>query len=223
MISPSSTNVEVTRQGRLHLPRVLHRLRAGQSARPLRAKRSPRVHGRHSGRREERLQRGARPQLSRELHRSAEAASFPRVKYSEGDSDFSAQLTPFAPSSPDVLFIPGYYTDAGLIARQARALGIEADASRAATVGTLPSSSRSGAAPSKERTFRTTIHSTTPHPRSRSSSAPTRSAYGSEPDSIAALSYDAVVPGRRRDGARGIDGGKAGPGRARRDARALRA
>src|SRR4029450_8239314 len=28
------------------------------------------------------------------------------------------------PERPDVLFIPGYYTDAGLIARQARSLGL---------------------------------------------------------------------------------------------------
>ena len=42
------------------------------------------------------------------------------LKYAEGDSDFSAQLTAIRPDQPDVLFIPGYYTDAGLIARQAR-------------------------------------------------------------------------------------------------------
>ena len=46
------------------------------------------------------------------------------LKYTEGDSDFSAQLTAIRPDKPDVLFVPGYYTDAGLIARQARSLGL---------------------------------------------------------------------------------------------------
>ena len=47
------------------------------------------------------------------------------LKYTEGDSDFTAQLTAIKPPEPDVLFVPGYYTDAGLIARQARGLGLE--------------------------------------------------------------------------------------------------
>lgn len=45
-------------------------------------------------------------------------------KYSGGDKDFNAQLTTIKASAPEALFIPGYYQDAGLIARQARELGI---------------------------------------------------------------------------------------------------
>jgi branched-chain amino acid transport system substrate-binding protein len=44
--------------------------------------------------------------------------------YSPGGTDFSAQLTSLAASNPDAIFIPGYYTDVGLIARQARQLGL---------------------------------------------------------------------------------------------------
>lgn len=43
--------------------------------------------------------------------------------YSKGDVDFKAQLTSLLAKSPDAIFIPGYYTDVGLIARQARELG----------------------------------------------------------------------------------------------------
>jgi len=43
--------------------------------------------------------------------------------YSEGDIDFKAQLTAIKAKSPDVIFVPGYYTEVGLIARQARELG----------------------------------------------------------------------------------------------------
>lgn len=45
-------------------------------------------------------------------------------KYSGGDKDFSAQLTAIKAANPDGIFIPGYYTEVGLIAIQARQLGI---------------------------------------------------------------------------------------------------
>ncbi len=45
--------------------------------------------------------------------------------YSKGDVDFKAQLTGLIAKNPDALFIPGYYTDVGLIARQARELGFK--------------------------------------------------------------------------------------------------
>jgi branched-chain amino acid transport system substrate-binding protein len=45
-------------------------------------------------------------------------------KYTSGDKDFKAQLTAIKASNPDALFVPGYYTEAGLIARQARELSL---------------------------------------------------------------------------------------------------
>src|SRR5947209_16038719 len=38
--------------------------------------------------------------------------------YSNGDVDFKAQLTNIRNAHPEVLYVPGYYTDVGLIARQ---------------------------------------------------------------------------------------------------------
>jgi branched-chain amino acid transport system substrate-binding protein len=46
--------------------------------------------------------------------------------YAAGDIEFRAQLTKIKAASPQILFIPGYYTEVGLIAKQARELGIEA-------------------------------------------------------------------------------------------------
>lgn len=46
--------------------------------------------------------------------------------YGEGDIDFRAQLTKIKATSPEAIWIPGYYTEVGLIARQARELGIDA-------------------------------------------------------------------------------------------------
>lgn len=43
--------------------------------------------------------------------------------YAQQDIDFKAQLTSLIAKNPDGLFIPGYYTDVGLIARQARESG----------------------------------------------------------------------------------------------------
>ncbi len=44
--------------------------------------------------------------------------------YSSGDQDFSAQLTNIRTANPDIIFVPGYYTEVGNIALQARRLGI---------------------------------------------------------------------------------------------------
>jgi len=44
--------------------------------------------------------------------------------YSNGDKDFKAQLTAIRSKNPEAVFIPGYYTDVGLIAIQAREIGI---------------------------------------------------------------------------------------------------
>lgn len=46
--------------------------------------------------------------------------------YQSGDMDFKAQLTQLKAAKPDAIFVPGYYTEVGLIARQARQLGITA-------------------------------------------------------------------------------------------------
>ena len=46
--------------------------------------------------------------------------------YSGGDKDFNAQLTAIKSANPDAIFVPGYYTEVGLVALQAKALGINA-------------------------------------------------------------------------------------------------
>lgn len=44
--------------------------------------------------------------------------------YVAGDVDFKSQLTTIREKKPDVVFVPGYYTEVGLIAKQARELGV---------------------------------------------------------------------------------------------------
>src|SRR5207249_11997695 len=45
--------------------------------------------------------------------------------YSTGDKDFKAQLTSIKAAKPEAIFIPGYYAEVALIAKQARLLGIK--------------------------------------------------------------------------------------------------
>jgi len=112
-------------------------------------------------------------------------------KYAEGDSDFSAQLTALGPLKPDVLFVPGYYTDAGLIARQARSLGVTAvllgadgwDSPKLTEIG----------GPAIEGAYLSNHYSVDdPSPRVREFVQAYKTKFGAEPDSIAASSYDAV-------------------------------
>jgi branched-chain amino acid transport system substrate-binding protein len=45
--------------------------------------------------------------------------------YSAGDMDFKSQLTAIRAKKPDAIYVPGYYTEVGLIARQAKELGLD--------------------------------------------------------------------------------------------------
>ncbi len=46
--------------------------------------------------------------------------------FSKGDSDFRAQLTALKKLKPEGLYVPAYYNDVGVIARQAKELGLKA-------------------------------------------------------------------------------------------------
>ncbi len=47
-----------------------------------------------------------------------------KQSYAQGDPDFRGQLSAIRNEEPDVIYIPGYYGDVGLIAKQARQLGL---------------------------------------------------------------------------------------------------
>jgi len=44
--------------------------------------------------------------------------------YTQGDADFKGQLSTIKAAEPDVIYIPGYYGDVALIAKQARMIGL---------------------------------------------------------------------------------------------------
>ncbi len=47
-----------------------------------------------------------------------------KQSYAQGDPDFRGQLSAIRNDEPDVIYVPGYYGDVGLIAKQARQLGL---------------------------------------------------------------------------------------------------
>ncbi len=47
-----------------------------------------------------------------------------KQSYSQGDADYRGQLSAIKAAAPDVIYIPGYYGDVAIIAKQARQLGL---------------------------------------------------------------------------------------------------
>jgi branched-chain amino acid transport system substrate-binding protein len=190
MISPSSTNVEVTKKGDYifrvcfidpyqgqALATFAHRDLKARTAAILVDARSDYSVG--------------LAEAFRKAFESSGGRIVDELKYTEGDSDFSAQLTSLRPKNPDVLVVPGYYTDAGLIARQARSLGLTAallgadgwDSPKLVEIG----------GDAIEGAYLSNHYSVDdPAPAVRKFVDAYKAKYGAEPDSIAALTYDAT-------------------------------
>ncbi len=112
--------------------------------------------------------------------------------YSKGDSDFRAQLTALKKNKPDGIYIPGYYTDVGVIARQARELGLNAtlmggDGWDSATLFEL------GGSALENSYFSNHYSVDDPAPKVQEFVAAYKKANkGQVPDGLAALGYDAA-------------------------------
>jgi branched-chain amino acid transport system substrate-binding protein len=111
--------------------------------------------------------------------------------YSAGDTDFSAQLTSMRATNPQAIFIPGYYTEVGLIARQARQLGI--------TVPLLggdgwdsPALTEIGGPALNNSYFSNHYSADDQSPAIQKFVTDYRAKYGETPDGLAALAYDAA-------------------------------
>ncbi len=111
--------------------------------------------------------------------------------YSGGDSDFRPQLTAIRQAKPQVLVIPGFYTDVGQIAIQARDLGITVplvggDGWDSPTVITIGGKSIDGSY------FSDHYFVGEPRPAVQKFVGEIRKRYGRNPDANAALGYDAL-------------------------------
>lgn len=111
--------------------------------------------------------------------------------YSEGDSDFRAQLTQLKSLGPEAIYVPGYYTEVGTIARQARELGITVplmggdgwDSPKLVEIG----------GKAIEGSYLSNHYSVDdPSPAIQRFVTGYRTKYGAVPDALAALGYDAA-------------------------------
>ncbi len=114
-------------------------------------------------------------------------------KYSEGDKDFKAQLTSIKSKNPDAVFIPGYFTEVGLIAIQAREIGLNIPLfgsdgweSEKLTEGKAKDALEGCF-------FSTHVSTEDPSPKIQDFLKKYRDKYKSEPDAMAFLGYDAAA------------------------------
>jgi len=111
--------------------------------------------------------------------------------YSQGDTDFRAQLTAIKKTKPQAIYVPGYYNDVGIIARQARELGLMVplmggDGWDSEKLFELAGNALDGSF------FSNHYSPANPDPKVQKFIADYKAAYGGVPDALAALGYDAA-------------------------------
>ncbi|MEO0115228.1 MAG: ABC transporter substrate-binding protein [candidate division WOR-3 bacterium] len=112
--------------------------------------------------------------------------------YAKDDVDFSALLTKVKVDNPDVLFIPDYYNKVGLIVKQARQLGIKAtflggDGWDSEDMVKIAGDAIEGGY------FTNHYSPEDPRPEVQEWVKKYQAKYGSKPDALATLGYDATL------------------------------
>ena len=112
--------------------------------------------------------------------------------YSSGDKDFKAQLTSIKSTGPELILASGYYTEAGLISRQSRQLGLNVPL--LGGDGWDSPSLIEVAGDSMEGNFFSDHFSVEdPSPMIQDFVRKFRAKYNETPDAMAALGYDSVL------------------------------
>ena len=111
--------------------------------------------------------------------------------YKAGDQDFKAQLTAIKNKKPQAIYVPGYYTDVALISRQARELGIKVplmggDGWDSAKLYEIAKGALDGSF------FSNHYSSEDPSPVIQGFVKKYKDTYGAVPDALAVLGYDAA-------------------------------
>lgn len=112
--------------------------------------------------------------------------------FNGGDTDFKAQLTAIKASNPEAVFLPGYYTDVALICIQAKQLGLNVpifggDGWESEKLMEIGRDAVEG------QYFSTHYHPDIGSPKSRQFVDTFKKKYGSAPDAMAALGYDSAM------------------------------
>ena len=112
--------------------------------------------------------------------------------YSSGDKDFKAQLTGIKAANPDAILASGYYTESGLIARQARELEINVpllggDGWDSPSLVEVAGKAMEGCV------FSNHFSTEDPSPTIQEFLKKYRERFKSEPDAMSALGYDSAM------------------------------
>lgn len=111
--------------------------------------------------------------------------------YGAGDQDFRAQLTAIKAKAPQAIFVPGYYGEVGLIARQAKELGIKAPL--IGTDGWESDQLISIGGDALEGAYYSNHYAVdNPDPKRQEFLKRHQAKYGMEPNAITGLAYDAA-------------------------------
>ncbi len=111
--------------------------------------------------------------------------------FKSGDQDFKSQLTAIKNKDPEAIYVPGYYTDVALIARQARELGMKVplmggDGWDSSKLYEIAKGALDGSYFSNHYTDED------PSPIIQGFVEKYKTTYGSVPDALAVLGYDAA-------------------------------
>jgi branched-chain amino acid transport system substrate-binding protein len=112
--------------------------------------------------------------------------------YAKDDVDFSALLTKLKGEKPDLIFIPDYYNKVGLIAKQARQMGITAQL-LGGDGWDSPEMTRIAGDAIEGGVFTNHYSPQDPRPEVQTWVAKYQAKYGGKPDALATLAYDATL------------------------------
>ena len=112
------------------------------------------------------------------------------VQYVGGDKDFKSTLTRIKASNPEVVFVPGYYNEVGLIVKQARELGIKVPFVGGDGWDSAKLPELAGAANLNDTYF--VNHMWADDPATKPFVEAYKAKFNAEPDALAALGYDAA-------------------------------
>lgn len=114
------------------------------------------------------------------------------LDFNGGDADFKSQLTTIKGANPDAVFVPAYYTDVALICNQAKQLGLNVpffggDGWESDKLVELGKDAVEG------HYFSTHYHPDVSSPKSKAFVSSYQKRFGGSPDAMAALGYDSML------------------------------
>lgn len=111
--------------------------------------------------------------------------------FQDGDNDFNTQLTKIKNTKPDLIYVPGYYTEQAYIAKQARSKGITVPLTGGDGWDSLKTLNEIAGTANITNIYYTNHYSPAdPDPAVQAFVTKYKETYGSEPTAFAALGYE---------------------------------